>query len=79
MTLMEAFAAGRALTMEIQGDPESVRRITLLREDGGEILAFDGQEADPWSVRHPVVLIGVRGDGPVWTAGHMIIRDVTPD
>ncbi len=79
MTPIEAFAAGRALTMEIRGDPESVRRITLLLEVGGEIHAYDGQESDPWSVRHPVVLTGIRGDGPVWTAGHMIIRDVTPD
>ena len=73
----EAFARRRNLTMEIAAVPDSVRRITLLVEKDGDLLAFDGQEHDVWNVRHPVVLTDLQGEWPVWTTGHMIVRDIT--
>lgn len=76
MTLVEAFEARHALTIELTGDPASARRITQITEEGDHLLAWDGQEDDPWAVRPPAILRDVRGDGPVWTARHLTIRDL---
>lgn len=76
MTPQEALAAGRVLTIELTDDPLSARRITQITEEGDHLLAWDGQEDDPWAVRPPAILRDVRGDGPVWTAWHLTIRDL---
>jgi hypothetical protein len=75
MTLLEAFEAGHVLTIELTGDPASARRITQITTEGDHLLAWDGQDSDPWAVRPPTILRNVRGDGPIWMAGHLTIRE----
>jgi hypothetical protein len=76
MTLLEAFEAGLPLTIELTGDPASARRITQITAEGDHLLAWDGQESDPWAVRPPTIIDDLRGTGPTWTAGHLTIRAI---
>lgn len=75
MTILEAFEAGRTLEMGLTGDAHR-RRITLVILRRGDVLAFDGQETDPFDTRHPVVLNDARGEGPTWTCGFITVYDM---
>ena len=74
--LLEAFARGRSLTMEIAAVPDSVRRITLLVERMATSSPSTGRSTTSGmsGIRG---LTDLQGEWPVWTTGHMIVRDIT--